>query len=72
MKQDGLFERRSVWAKARAEYLATKAGVTRTVRYAGRLLLSGRASELAWEKFFGSRLPARLAREWTLRSQDSR
>ncbi len=68
MMEEGVFERRKVWADARAEYFATKNGLTDAIRFGTRLLQSGHASALVWEKLFGFSLPQRLAREWMKRS----
>jgi glycosyltransferase involved in cell wall biosynthesis len=62
--EEGVFERRKEWADAHAGYFATENGVTGALRFGIRLLQSRHASALVWEKFFGSSLPQRLAREW--------
>jgi glycosyltransferase involved in cell wall biosynthesis len=68
MMEEGLFERRKTWTDGRAAYFATKNGLTDALRFGIRLFQSGHASALVWEKFFGSSLPQRLAREWMKQS----
>lgn len=67
MEHLGTFERRKAWTEARAEYFAMKNRLVGVLRFGTRLLQSGYASSLAWEKFFGTLLPKRLAREWIKR-----
>jgi glycosyltransferase involved in cell wall biosynthesis len=64
MTEEGVFERRKAWGNARAAFFAAENRLTGAFRFACRLLQSGHASTLVWEKFFGSSLPKRLAREW--------
>ena len=68
LMEEGVFVRHDAWADARAEYFATENRLTGALRFGARLLRSGHASALVWEKFFGSSLPKRLAREWMERS----
>lgn len=68
IEETGTFERRRAWGDARAEYFATANRLTGALRFGTRLLRSGHASALVWEKLFGSSLPERLAREWMKRS----
>ncbi len=64
ISETGAFERRNAWAGARKAFLASEYGLTGALRFASCLLRSGYACMLLWEKFFGSSLPERLAREW--------
>ena len=57
------------WVDARSAFFATKNRLAGAFHFAGRILRSGHASELVWEKFFGSSLPQRLAREWIMLTQ---
>jgi hypothetical protein len=66
--EEGVFERRKVWADARAEYFATNSRMIRVFRFGTRILKSGHAVALLWDKVYGSSLPERLAREWVERS----
>lgn len=66
MINEGVFERRKVWAEARAEYFGTKNRLNRVLNFSNHLLRSGHAGLLAWERIFGSSLARRLARDWTL------
>jgi glycosyltransferase involved in cell wall biosynthesis len=68
VEESGVFERRKVWADARAEYFTAVNRLTASSRFVMRLLQSGHFNGLVWEKFFGSSLPRRLAREWVKRS----
>lgn len=68
MTEEGIFEKRQAWANARAAFYATENRLTGALSFASRLLQSGQASALVWEKFFGSSLPKRLAREWMKRT----
>lgn len=65
MTEEGILERRKTWTDARAEYFATKNGMSGALRFGIRLLQSGHASALVWEKLFGSSLPERLAWAYT-------
>ena len=65
---EGMFEKRKAWADARAEYFATENRLISAFCFGARLLQSGHTTSLAREKFFGSSLPERLAREWMKRS----
>jgi len=67
MEHLGTFERRKAWTEARTEYLAMENKPVGVLRFGTRLLQSGYASSLVWEKFFGTSLPKRLAREWIKR-----
>jgi len=67
MEHLGTFERRKAWTEARTEYLAMDNNLVGVLRFGTRLLQSGYASSLVWEKFFGTSLPKRLAREWIKR-----
>ncbi len=69
MKKLGTFKRRKVWADARAKYFATKNRFNSAIRFGAHLLQSGYAGALIWEKFFGSSLPQRLAREWIIETK---
>jgi glycosyltransferase involved in cell wall biosynthesis len=68
MTEEGVFEKRKVWADARAEYFERNNRMNGALHFGTRLLKSGHAAELMWEKAFGSSLPERLAREWMGRS----
>jgi glycosyltransferase involved in cell wall biosynthesis len=68
LMEEGVFERRKVWADARAEYFATNSRMIRVFRFGTRILKSGHAVALLWDKVYGSSLPERLAREWVERS----
>jgi glycosyltransferase involved in cell wall biosynthesis len=61
--EEGAFEKRKVWADARDEYFATNNRIIGAFQLGTRLLKSGHAVALMWEKVFGSSLPKRLARE---------
>jgi glycosyltransferase involved in cell wall biosynthesis len=65
--ESGIFERRKAWVDARAEFFNTGNRLASAIRFGTRLLKSGHANALAWEKFFGSSLPERLASEWMKR-----
>ena len=65
--ESGTFEMCKAWADARAEYFAANNRVSGTFHFGTRLLKSGYAVALMWEKVFGSSLPERLAREWMKR-----
>ena len=67
MEHLGTLERRKAWTEARTEYLAMENRQVGVLRFGTRLLQSGYASSLVWEKFFGTSLPKRLAREWIKR-----
>jgi glycosyltransferase involved in cell wall biosynthesis len=62
------FERLKVWRDARASYFAAGNKATGLIHFANRLLKSGHASALMLEKYFGSLVPQRLAREWMKRT----
>lgn len=62
----GVFEKGKAWDDAKAEYCSEQNRLIGSFRFGIRLLQSGHASVLAWEKCFGSSLPRRLAREWML------
>jgi Glycosyl transferase family 2 len=64
MTEEGVFERHKTLTDARAEHFATRNGMSGALRFGIRLLQSGHASALVWEKLFGSSLPERLAWEW--------
>jgi Glycosyltransferases involved in cell wall biogenesis len=68
MTEEGVFERRKVWADARAEYFERNNRMNGVFHFGIRLLKSGAAVELVREKVFGSSLPERLSREWMKRS----
>jgi len=68
MTEEGALEKRKVWADARDEYFATNNRMIGAFQFGTRLLHSGHAVALTWEKVFGSSLPKRLAREWIKRS----
>jgi len=65
--EDGVCERHSVWAAARSEYLMSDNRAIGLFGLGARLLRSGHARALLWEKYFGTMLPRRLAREWKAR-----
>jgi glycosyl transferase family 2 len=71
MEHLGAFERRKAWTEARAEYLAMENRQVGLLRFGTRLLQSGCASSLLLEKFFGTSLPKRLAREWIKRQYNA-
>jgi glycosyltransferase involved in cell wall biosynthesis len=64
LMEEGVFARHEAWADARAGYFSTANRLAGALRFGIRLLQSGHASALVWEKYFGSSLPQRLAREW--------
>jgi len=64
--EEGVFEKSKARSVARSEYFATKNSLLGTFRFCTCLWQSGYASALAWEKFFGSSLSRRLAKEWML------
>jgi glycosyltransferase involved in cell wall biosynthesis len=64
IEETGAFERRKTWVDARAAYFTTENRLAAAIRFGIRVLRSGHASALVWEKYFGSSLPQRLAREW--------
>jgi glycosyltransferase involved in cell wall biosynthesis len=66
--ESGTFERRKAWADARAEYFQGNNRMIGAFHFGTRLLKSGHAVALMWEKVFGSSLPECLAREWMKRS----
>lgn len=66
--EEGVFKRRQAWTNARAEYFASESRMAGAIRFGTRLLQSGHANSLIWEKLFGSSLPQLLAREWMKRS----
>jgi glycosyltransferase involved in cell wall biosynthesis len=68
MLEAGVFERRNAWGNARAAFYAAESSVDGAVLFMRRLLQSGHAGAVIWEKLFGSSLPKRLAREWMKRS----
>lgn len=65
--ESSTFKRRKAWADARAEYFERNNRMIGAFHFGTRLLKSGHAVALMWEKAFGSSLPERLAREWTRR-----
>jgi glycosyltransferase involved in cell wall biosynthesis len=67
LMEEGVFDKRKVWADARVEYFATENGLTGAFQFGTRIWKSDHAGALVWEKFFGSSLPERLAREWMMR-----
>ena len=69
MEKFGAFKKRRVWADARAKYFLTKNRFNSAIRFGIHLLQSGYAGALIWEKFFGSSLPQRLAREWIVETK---
>lgn len=68
MREEGTFERRKAWARARGDYLVAIGGLSGAIRFGTQLLQSGHATALLWDKVFGSSLPKRLAREWMKRA----
>lgn len=60
----GALARRKAWGEARCAFFSSGNGVSGAIKCAWRILLSGYAIELLCEKFFGSRLPEKLARDW--------
>lgn len=64
MLELGAFERYKAWNDARADYFSAHNPLAGLCRFGIRLLQSGHAGVLVWEKFFGYSLPQRLAREW--------
>lgn len=62
--EEGVLERHQAWAEARTEYFAMENRLAGAFRFGIRLLQSGHACALAWEKHYGYSLPRRLAREW--------
>jgi glycosyltransferase involved in cell wall biosynthesis len=65
LDEQGVYKRSRAWAKARAEYYSSENKLTAAVRFAKRILKSGHASVLLWEKIFGFSLPRRLAQQMT-------
>lgn len=61
---NGALARRCAWGKARCAFFASGSGGLGAVKCVWSLLMSGYAVELLIEKFYGSRLPAKLAQEW--------
>lgn len=68
MEEEGAFARLKAWNDARAAYFSAMDRSTGLFRFGVRLLQSGHAGTLMREKFFGSSLPRRLARDWMKRS----
>jgi len=59
-----VLEKRQVRADARGQYFAAGNRLSGLLHLGTRLVKSGHASAIVWEKLFGSSLPERLAREW--------
>lgn len=59
---------RKAWTYARAAYFSADNRLIGAFQFGIRLLNSGHAGGLLWEKFFGSPLPERLAQEWMKRA----
>lgn len=70
--EEGVFARRKAWADARSRYFATKNRLMGAFRFSTRLLHSGHAGTAFVEKFIGSSVPRRLAREWMLTQMTGR
>jgi hypothetical protein len=68
LKEEGVFEKRKVWADARAEYFTSDNRMIRAFCFGAHLQKSGHGVELILEKVIGSSLPKRLAQEWMKRS----
>ena len=62
--EEGAFQKRQAWVKARAAFFATENRLIGTLNFTRCLLQSGHTGALVWEKFFGSSMPKRLAKEW--------
>lgn len=65
--EEGVFKKRKVWADARVKYFAKEISLTGVCQLGIRLLKSNYSGALVLERFFGSLLPERLAREWMKR-----
>lgn len=68
MEESGVFARRKAWVDARVAFFANQNNLIGAFRCGARLMQSGHAIALVWEKFFGSALPERLAQDWMKRS----
>jgi glycosyltransferase involved in cell wall biosynthesis len=66
--EDGVFDRRKAWTDARAAYFSSMSRQVGTILFGTRLLQSGHAFVLIYEKLFGSQLPERFAYEWINKS----
>lgn len=64
--ETGAFEKRKAWGDARSAFFSSENKVIGANRFGFHLIQSGYGAALVWEKFFGSSLPERLAREWML------
>lgn len=60
----GIPEQRKAWWEARERYISSGGGLAGLLRFGAGILSSGYALALLRNKFFGSNLPRRLAREW--------
>ena len=69
--EEDVFGRNKSRVVARTEYFAMENRLAGALRFGFHLLRTGHASALMWEKFFGSSLPVRLAREWARRANIS-
>lgn len=58
------FVRLKAWGDARTLYYAAGSKVTGSIRFTSRLLKSGHAGALVWNKLYGSSLPRHLAQKW--------
>lgn len=68
MMEEGALERYKAWANARSEFFTRKSRLAGMCLFSMRLLKSGHAHMLFYEKVIGSFLPKRLAKEWMKRS----
>ncbi len=64
MDRHRVLERRQAWQRARAGYFERRGGIQGGATFLSRLLASGYALPLLWEKAFGTALCRRLAKEW--------
>ena len=64
-----VFEKRCRWVDARDAYFARGYRLTGAYNFAVKLMTSGHAAALLYEKFFGSSLPRKLADEWVTRKE---
>lgn len=64
IEESGAFAGRKAWVDARATFFTSQNRLAGALRFGARLMQSGHASALVWEKFFGASLAQRLAREW--------
>ena len=66
--EEGFFEKFRARSAIRTKYLAKDRRLINLCLVVIRLMHSGYGKSIIWEKFFGSKLPQRLASEWMARS----